>query len=599
MKDKISFYIRRIKEGRLQEMAEEIRWIYGYGRKYFWAMVFYTALGLVGTVLSLLMGLVSMDLVDIITGYKSGEVIKYFALMITYGLVSAVVSQITDYASNYISMKVDTEIKADVFEKILETDWESLTTYHSGDLLTRWSSDASTISGGVLSFVPNAINYFFKFFSAFAMIIYYDWTFAVFAFLSIPVSLILSKTLINRMVRNNKRSAQMSARMTGFNQEAFSNIQFIKSFDLIKLYIQRLKGLQEEYIGMRLEFQKMSVWTSLLMTTVGLVVSYSAYGWGIYRVWSGAISYGAMTLFLGLSSTLTATVSNLTSLVPSTITLTTSARRLMDILDMPREDYSADETVNAFEEKHAKNGISLVVDGVDYAYHTGTMVFRGASLEAHPHEVIALVGPSGQGKTTMMRLILSLISKQGGELRLEGGTGELGVSGAPGVPGARDYVNLSPSTRHLFSYVPQGNTMFSGTISENMRNIKPDATDEEIVEALKLADAWEFVEKLPNGIDSEIKERGGGFSEGQAQRMSIARALLRKSPLLLLDEATSALDVATERRVLGNIMKDEYPRTVVVTTHRPSVLSVCRRVYKIDDFKCVLMSDEDIEKEFS
>ena len=178
-----------------------------------------------------------------------------------------------------------------------------------------------------------------------AMVIYYDASFTVFAFLGMPVSLLLSKTLLNRMVNNNNKSAAMGAKMSGFNQEAFSNIQTIKAFDLIHLYIARLKQLQKEYMEMKLDFQKMSIGTSLLLSTVALLVSYASYGWGIYRVWSGAISYGTMTMFLGLSGTLTGTLHSLTSLVPSVIHLTTSAGRLMDIIEMPREDYSQDDQV--------------------------------------------------------------------------------------------------------------------------------------------------------------------------------------------------------------------------------------------------------------
>lgn len=579
MKEKIHFYITRIKEGRLKEMWCQTIWIYQYAKHHWFAMLFYTALGLTGTVVSLASSLVSRDLVNIITGHQTGKVIGTFCAMIGLNVGVTFVNQVSGYFSNKISMKVDADVKADIFSKILVTDWESLTNYHTGDLLARWSSDASNISSGVLNFIPNLIIYIFRFISAFAVVVYHDASFAIFAFLGMPVSLILSKTLMKRMVNNNKLSAQMGAKMSGFNQETFSNIQIIKAFDLIGLYIERLKQLQKEYINMKLDFQKMSMGTSLLLTTVALLVSYASYGWGIYRVWSGAIDYGTMTMFLSLSGTLTSTLHNLTSLVPTAIGITTSAGRLMDIVEMPREDYSENDKVLQFAKRHRTHGISLNLSDIKYAYKNGNLVFDGASMEAHPHEIVALVGPSGEGKTTMLRLILSIIQAQEGNAVCESeGEEEL----------------LSPSTRKLFSYVPQGNTMLSGTIAENMRNVKEDATDEDIIEALKLACAWDFVEKLPDGIYSEIKERGGGFSEGQAQRLSIARALLRKSPILLLDEATSALDVATERKLLKNIMNDEYARTCIVTTHRPTVLGVCSRVYKISDRKCMILNEKEV-----
>lgn len=584
LKENIRFFIGRIKAGRLQEMRQQTLWIYQYARHYWMVMIFYTMLGMFGAVVSLVSGLVSRDLVDIITGHESGAVIQTFAIMIGLNIGTTLISQISDYASSYLSMKVDAEIKADIFSKILVTDWESLTNYHTGDLLTRWSSDASNISSGVLNFIPNIIIYSFRFISAFVMVVYHDASFAIFAFLGMPVSLIMSKTLLKRMVNNNRRSAAMGAKMSGFNQETFSNIQTIKAFDLIRLYIERLKQLQKEYIQMRLDFQKMSIGTSLLLSTVGLLVSYLSYGWGIYRVWSGAISYGTMTMFLTLSGTLSGSLHNLTSLVPTIIGLTTSAGRLMDIIEMPREDYSQNDEVGRFYEKYASEGISLSIQNMDYTYKNGTQVFSNASLEAHPHEVIALVGPSGEGKTTMIRLLLSLMQLQSGSACLYGSQT------------SADVIPLTPSTRKLFSYVPQGNTMFSGTIAENMRNVKQDATDAEIIEALKLACAWDFVKKLPNGIDSKIMERGGGFSEGQAQRLSIARALLRNSPILLLDEATSALDTATERNVLRNIMQDNYPRTCIVTTHRPSVLHICKRVYAIRNKQCVLLTKTEIDE---
>lgn len=581
LKERLRFYKGRIREGRLQEMWRQTLWIYQYARKYWKAMIFYTALGMVGTVISLFSGFVSRDLVDIITGHKTGELIRTFSLLIGVAVGNIILNQITGYISSRISMKVDAEIKQDIFEKILVTDWESLTNYHTGDLLTRWGGDAGNISGGVLNFVPNLIITIFRFLSALYVVLTHDASFAIFAMLGIPVSLLMSRRLLRRMQNNNKRSAAMGAKMSGFNQETFSNIQTIKAFDLVRLYVERLRQLQREYIDMRLEFSRMSMVTSVILGFVGLLVSYSSYGWGIYRVWSGAITYGSMTMFLSLSGTLTGAVNNLTAIVPNAISLTTSAGRLMDILDMPREEDDRREEAAAFLEKHRKSGVSLLVRDLDYAYRTGTLVFSGASFEAHPHEIIGLVGPSGEGKTTMLRLLLALVKPEGGEIVLEG-------------EGER--FSLCPSIRQAFSYVPQGNTLFSGTVAENLRSVKPEASEEELRSALELACAWDFISRLPEGVNSPVKERGGGFSEGQAQRLAIARALLRRSPILLLDEASSALDVATERQVLKNIMRDEYPRVCIVTTHRPTVLTLCTRVYRIRDRRLELLTGEQVEE---
>ena len=584
MKKKLLLIQKYLKQGTLKKIWAQTLWIYQYGRRYWKAMILYTLLGLMGTGVSLISSLISKDLVDIITGHQTGQLLGTFAAMIGFSIANILVSQASGYASTFISLKVDTEIKNEIFAKMLVTDWESLTDYHTGDLVTRWSSDASNISSGILNWIPNLIIYSFRFISALAIVLYYDPTFALFALLGMPFSALLSRPLLRRMTKNNERSAAMNAKLYGFNQEAFSNIQTIKAFDLIHFYTSKLKSLQDDYIHMRLDFQKMSMLTSVLMSIISFIVSYSCYGWGIYRVWSNAISYGTMTMFLSLSGTLTGAVNSLVSLVPSAISLTISAGRLMDIVEMPQEDYSQDAAVCHFEKQYRSEGIGLNMQNLSYAYHNGTSVFADASMEAYPHEIVALVGPSGEGKTTMLRLILSLLTPESGSFYVCAGAQH------------EHLMEMSPSTRKLFSYVPQGNTMFSGTIADNMRNVKPDATDEEIIEAMKLACAWDFVEKLPDGIYSEIKERGGGFSEGQAQRLSIARALLRKSPILLLDEATSALDVATERKVLRNIMQDTYPRTCIVTTHRPTVLNICTRVYAIRNKKCDVLNEEEISE---
>lgn len=581
MREKLQFYIQRIREGRLKEMRLQVRWVYAYARSYWKQMVFYTVLGMGGVLLGLVSSLISRDMVDIVTGMKTGALARTFFWMIGMSVSSIVVNQFTSYFSNKISYQVDAEIKADIFSKILVTDWESVSRYHTGDLLTRWTNDASNISSGVLSFIPTAIINVFKFAGTLLIVVRSDWTFAVFAMIGIPFSMLMSKTLLSRMKRQNIKNADMNAKMTGFNQESFSNMQTIKAFDLVRLFVDRLKELQRNYIEMELSYSRLNMLTSFLLGLIGLAVTYGCYGWGIYRVWTGAITYGTMTMFLSLTGNLTGSINSLSGLVPQLISLTTSAKRLMDIVEMPQEDYSGRAEADAFLERHRTDGVGISAEDVWYAYHNGTEVFRGASFQARPHEVIGLVGPSGEGKTTMLRLLLALLRPKRGAVFLTSGT---------------DRMPMTPGARRLFSYVPQGNTMFSGTIAQNMRNVCPEATDEQIERALKLACAWDFVRKLPDGINTEVGERGGGFSEGQSQRLSIARALLRKTPILLLDEASSALDVATERKVLRNIMTDEYPRACVVTTHRPTVLTMCTRVYSIRGQRCTLLNPEEVDE---
>ena len=582
MKDKLLLIWKHLKPENLQKMWLQSKWIWQYGKRYWKSMVVYTLLGIAGSGVSLVSSFISKDLIDIITGHQTGKLLSTFAAMIGFSIANILFSQASTYASTFINLKVDSEIKNDIFAKMLVTDWESLTDYHTGDLVTRWSSDASNISSGILNWIPNLVIYIFRFISALFVVLYYDPTFALFALIGIPFSAILSKPLLRRMSNNNAKSAAMNAKMYGFNQETFSNIQTIKAFDLIHFYIERLKSLQKEYIQMRMDFQKMSMLTSILMTLIGFIVSYSCYGWGIYRVWSNAITYGTMTMFLSLSGTLTSSVNSLAGLVPSAVSLTISAGRLMDIVEMPQEDYSRDSEVRAFENTYRAGGIGLDMQELSYRYNTGTEVFSHATVEAYPHEIVALVGPSGEGKTTMIRLILGLIHPEKGEAYLRASNGK--------------QVEMNADTRHLFAYVPQGNTILSGTIAENLKMVKQDATEEEMIEALKISCAWDFVKNMEETIYTKIGERGRGFSEGQAQRIAIARAVLRDAPILLLDEATSALDVTTERKVLRNIIKQRPNKTCIVTTHRPSVLNMCQRVYRVMETQVTELSEEESSK---
>ena len=575
--------IERIKGGMLQEMYIEAKWMYKYVDKYKWGVVFYIFLGILGTVMSLASGVASKNLIDAVTGYDSSSIGMAAAVIIGMSIGNIIVNAITSRISTKINVKVGNEIRADIYDRIINTDWESMSSFHSGDLLNRLTDDSSTVASSVLGWLPSLITQVVQFVCILGVVLYYDATMAVIALMSAPITVIVSKSLMLRMRKFNKEIRIVRSEMMSFNEESFQNLQSLKAFDLSHIFSKRLRDVQSKFTDVNLEYNKFSIITSSFMSIVGTLVYYSCFGWGVYRLWTGHITYGTMTLFLNLSSRLSGSFSSLINLVPSAIGATTAAGRIMEVVELPRESKKDEVLVEKMKKNIEKTGAAVKLDNIHFTYmNSDKNVLHNANIEANPGEIIALVGPSGEGKSTTMRLILGLTNPGQGRAIIRDGSGL--------------ECDISASTRKLMAYVPQEKTMFSGTIAENMRLVKVDATDEEIIEALKVACAYEFVEKLPDGIYSKIGERGSGFSEGQNQRLSIARAILRNSPILLLDEATSALDVVTERRVLRNIMSMNSNRTCIVTTHRPSVLTMCDRVYKIASTEVNQVTNEEVEQ---
>ena len=425
--------------------------------------------------------------------------------------------------------------------------------------------------------LPNLLVNLFNFIATLCLILYYDPTMMMLALVNAPVMLLSSKLLMSKMRDYNKKVKEMNSEMMSFETETFNNVDSIKSFSLMDLFSRRLKGFQARYKEVNLDYNMFSIKSNLVLSLIGMVIQFSFFGWAVYRLWSGAINYGEMTLFLQQSSRLSSAFSAVVSIIPSTISSTISAARLMEIIELPREEKHPETTKHL--EEISGGGFTITLKDVFFSYVEKRQVLVSSSMHAAPGEIVALVGPSGEGKTTLIRMFLGLIMPSEGEAVLSDSEGNA--------------YPLDATTRPLFAYVPQGNTIFSGTIADNLRMVKEDATDEQIIEALKSACAYEFVERMEDGIHSEIGTRGKGLSEGQAQRIAIARAILRDAPILLLDEATSALDVETERRVLRNIVQNHPNKTCVVTTHRPSVLNLCQRVYRVVDTKLTQLSEEE------
>lgn len=578
--ESIKMLIEKFKDGSIKEMWEEIRWMFSYGKNYKKEIVFYTILGVFSTVMSLISSVASKELINIVTGIQTNRALEMAVLMVSMSLFSLLFNQAMSRITLKINIRIQNEIQADIFDKIIEVNWLDLSRYHGGDLLNRFSSDVGTVANSAIGWVPNLIINFFSFIATLCLILYYDPTMLFLTLANMPIVLLSSKVMMSRLRKYDMKVKEMNSEMMAFETETFSNIDSIKSFSLVHLFSDRLKGFQKRFKDVSLEYNWFSIKYNTIISLLGMVVSFSFYGWAVYRLWSGAINYGEMTLFLQQSGRLSSTFSALVSIIPSTISATISAKRLMEIIFLPKEplDIKTSEYLDRIQDK----GFSLELEDVYFSYIQNKNVLVSSDLKANPGEIVALVGPSGEGKTTMIRLFLGLITPNQGNAYLIDYQGKK--------------YHLDASTRSLFAYVPQGNTIFSGTIAENLRMVKEDASDEEIIKALKSACAYEFVSRLEGGINAKIGARGQGLSEGQCQRIAIARALLREAPILLLDEATSALDVSTERKVLNNIMINHPNKTCIVTTHRPSVLNMCQRVYRVMDTKLTVLSEEESAK---
>ena len=552
---------QKIQEGWLREFARELRWLWTYIRRYRGTVAVHILLGVLAIVMSLGTSVASKYLIDAVTGYRAGVIGRAAAAMAGMLLGSLAMKSVASRVGAVLNIRVQNEIQAEVYRRVLSTDWESLESFRSGDLMQRLTGDVSTVSGGVTGFVPSLISSGVQFVGALAIMLYYDPTMAVIALLGVPVSAVSSRVLLGRMRGYNRRMKDLSGEVMSFYEDSLSNLTSVKAFGITDLFSGMMTDLQGRYREEYLQYNRFSVRTSAFLSLVGMAVSACCFGWGVYRLWSGAITYGTMTMFLQLAASLSSAFSSLISLVSTAVSLSTSAGRIMAVVQLPEEEQDGPDLRDEPE-------LTLELHQVDFAYHTGETVLHGADLTAGPGELIAVTGPSGEGKTTLLRILLGLVRPRSGRAVLRTTESEL---------------PLSAATRSAFACVPQGNSMFAGTIEDNLRLTKPDAAPEELERVLRTACAWDFVQELPGALQYAVGGRGKGLSEGQAQRLAVARALLRGAPILLLDEATSALDEATEERMLRNLMDSGLVHTCIFVTHRPGTMKFCTRQYAVHD----------------
>lgn len=573
----VQLILDKMRDGTFREFFDNWKWIFSYSAKYKKLIVFYTILGVCSTTLSLGASVLSKYLIDIITNFRMDKLWVMLVCMVASTVISLVFSSLVSRYSMKLTLYVNNDIQAEIFDKIMDADWLKINGYANGDLLNRFNNDVSTISANAVSWIPNVVISVYSFVATFVVILHYDVTMAFIALLSAPVLLLVSRYLMRKNSQYRKKVMEINSDMMSFETETFYNFDTIKSFGITDHYSRKLRGWQKTYRDFNLEYNWFNIKMNAGMSVLGALISLIAFAYCLFRLWTQSITYGTMTLFLTQRSNLSSNFNSLVGIVPGMLNSAVSAQRIRELVELPRESH--DPEAAAKMQELAKDGFAIEMKNVHFSYIEGKKVLTDSDFIARPNEIVALVGPSGEGKTTMLRMILGLIHPDEGKSVLVGSNGL--------------EVEMNADLRAYFSYVPQGNTILSGTIAENMRMVKEDATDEEIVEALKIACAWEFVQKLENGIYGQLGERGKGVSEGQAQRIAIARAVLRNSPILMLDEATSALDVETERQVLRNIIRQRPNKTCIVTTHRPSVLNMCQRVYRVMDTRVRELSEEE------
>lgn len=568
--------LNKLDDGTFSDFFEDWKWIFSYSRKYTKVIICYTIIGIISSTLGLVSSVASKYMIDIITGYQFEKLWLVAVIMVSSMVVSLLFTSLVNRYSTKLSIYVNNDMQADIFDRIIDADWLSISQFENGDILNRFNNDVNTVASNAVSWLPNLIIYVYSIAATLAVILYYDATMALIALLSAPILLLSGRYLMRKNSEYRRKVLEVNSKLMNYEVETFYNFDTIKSFGVMEHYSKGLRGWQERFKQTNLAYNLFTIKTNIGMSVLSAGVSFLAFGYCLFRLWTGDILYGTMTLFLEQRSKLSNQFSNLVRIIPGMLNSAVSARRIRELVELPREVHMPEQSERM--RQAARHGFTVQLEHVNFAYIQEHRVLTDSNFIAAPGEIVALVGPSGEGKTTMLRMILGL-------LRPNQGTAQLVTQDGETVP-------IHADTRRYFSYVPQGNTLMSGTIADNLRVVKEDATEEEIKQALETACAWEFVQKMPDGIHSLLGTRGRGVSEGQAQRISIARAVLRDAPILLLDEATSALDVATERQVLRNIMHRHPNKTCIVTTHRPSVLNLCQRIYRVIDTKVTQLDEQ-------
>lgn len=537
--------------------AEIARWLWAAWRGNRLQAVLNATIGLLGVVFSLCSVAAMQHSIDIASGAQTGSLPLAVALMALIILCDFALNVARIWIRNILGVKAQNVMQQRILDRLLRSEWRGRERRHSGDIINRLETDVSTVVTFLTEVVPNTLSVAALFLGAFFYLLNMDTVLALITVAILPVFMLLSRYYVSRMRRFTRKVRRCDSRVQSILQETVQNRMLIKTLECDSLMIRRLDAKQSALRTHVRRRTKFSV-TSNLMLNAGFSIGYLvAFLWSAMRLYHGTLTFGAMTAFLQLVYRIQSPARDLSKLAPAFVAVFTAAERLMELEESPEEEQG--------ESVLMQSPCGVRLKDLSYAYDDGDdNVVSNLTFDFRPATCTAILGQTGAGKTTLVRLMLALIKPTEGRVTLYDECTE---------------TDASPLTRCNFVYVPQGNTLLSGTIRENLLLARPTATEEEMRQALSSACA-DFVFDLPHGLDTHTSERGGGLSEGQAQRIAIARALLRGRSVMLFDEATSALDPDTEKRLLSNILK-QRDHTIIFITHRLAVLDYCDDVLRL------------------
>jgi len=550
----------RIPESRYK-VKHIVRWLWRAWRGNRTQAVLNASLGLLSVAVSLASVWAVQNAIDVASHAKSGSLYVAVGIMGALILCDFAISVSSVWVKNILGIRAQNRMQQRVLDRILRSEWRGRELMHSGDVLNRLEMDVNNVVNFLTETIPNTLSVLALFIGSFFYLFSMDGWLALIIVAMLPLFMAVSKIYVGRMRSLTRKVRDSDSRVQSVLQETVQHRMLIKTLEKDDAMIGKLEDTQSE---LRRNVVKRTVFSlfSNLILNLGFAIGYLvAFLWSALRMYNHTLSFGGMTAFLQLVGKIQGPARNLAKLVPAFVSVLTAAERLMELEENPLEEQG--EPLRLAPEK----GVGVRLEGVTYKYDGAEdSVLNELSFDFTPNSCTAILGETGAGKTTLVRIILSLLRPQSGRAVIYNGGGE--------------EHELTALTRCNFVYVPQGNTLLSGTIRDNLRLGRLNATEEDMLAALHTACA-DFVMELPDGLDSQCSEAGGGFSEGQAQRIAIARALLREGSVMLFDEATSSLDPETERTLLGNLLST-HSRTIIFVTHRMAVVDYCDKVLKME-----------------